>query len=1405
MKQLLATILLVITATFATYDAKASHQSAVDIYYNYVSPLTYEVHLIIYRDCSGIQNSPSEGMSAYSASLNQCINFTVDTVGISPNAQEVGDLCPNIPSQCDNPSSIFLGYQEWHYSGVIVLPAVAPDWYFIWTSCCRNSPINITGGSMGVWAFLNNVARPINNSPRLLVKPVPYVCVNQAQTYQNGPFDPDNDSVYFTNNHPLANASCNDLYDTIQYIGGYSSDSIITTTAAGPYIINPFTGAANFTPTIVGPFVLGFIAWDIDRFTFDTIGAIMRDVQINIVNCAAPPPLAAPVISTIGDTNKFIACPGTTINFQAIGISIAQSNNLFGSANNTITCPGSTITFTPNNGADTVVANFSWTPQNSDAGPHTLLITWSDSTCTVSQPLVLKAFTVIQIIVLEGVSAPDVTVCPFQDSVFIQGYAPPTMNQFNWSILTPTPGDIAIGSPTSLGTNVKVVSANFSGATFAIVLEGNPPLSATCPNKDTVFVTVRDSIKFNTNGPYNNKCVNDVYNMNITVSPNSVTGGAFQWSPTTYLSNPNSGITNCTPPGNVDYELYYTDLFGCKDTLDVPVSTVGVRPFVTAAASKNPVCPNEPIVLYAGSSGQSCGITTTPCDSGATNSYYQVGNGNLVNANFSPFYVSGINSGYRTQILYRIEDLKAGGMEPGNIKGLKFNVIANNNTNPLQNVIIKLGCTQLSELNPANGFVSGLSQVYTASSVTPTTGEYEIVIPAGGNYFWDGKSNLILELCYSTPPLSGGTPISVGSTLTSYNSVLTADANIGAAVPCNFAYPAINVNAVRANVKFLLCKTPPFKYAWTPAGLLSDPALFNPLVTNGISTNTVFTLTASDATTATCSASSIVNLWIDTSGIVTADVSERHLCYPGLVTLQASPVGNPPPYSCGATNYVTVGTPNTFNLGATAANGSSLIGLFNPGTAGVKMQYLVTKAELDALFGAPANTPFMLDQLRLNVTNLPTVTNFARFTINVACVGASLTGLAGLATPQFTTVYVNNNFNVLNGVNTFNFNAPYLWNGFDNLIVEICYQSPQPVFFGILDQYTTGGLNQMVVATTTSPGCDLPISGSFTLSQFNSKPRTTFRATRVVPRPFDYAWTGPSTAPYIYDSTKQNTLAYIPESGVYTVGLYNASGCLREDTVLVRLETHDVTVQPYDTTICPGDNFKAFVTGTGTGKYPVYQWLPTTGILCPTCTLTEVRPPSPIVYQIIRKDEFNCYDTATLDIKFYPKPNVVITNGDSLVIPINSEVALNAVGASIYSWAPTWHLNNPNIPNPLLQPQESGLYYAYGIDTSGCRNYDSIWIQVDPYNPIALPTVFSPNGDGRNDLFRVWNLREEKIQEFRVFNRFGNEVYNSIDNRGWDGRLNGKDCDMDTYTYIVRIAYANGDVKVRKGDVLLMR
>ncbi|HMR19390.1 MAG TPA: gliding motility-associated C-terminal domain-containing protein [Sphingobacterium sp.] len=85
---------------------------------------------------------------------------------------------------------------------------------------------------------------------------------------------------------------------------------------------------------------------------------------------------------------------------------------------------------------------------------------------------------------------------------------------------------------------------------------------------------------------------------------------------------------------------------------------------------------------------------------------------------------------------------------------------------------------------------------------------------------------------------------------------------------------------------------------------------------------------------------------------------------------------------------------------------------------------------------------------------------------------------------------------------------------------------------------------------------------------------------------------------------------------------------------------------------------------------------------------------------------------------------------------------------------------------------------------------------------LFVPNVITPNGDGRNDTFKIAGLESFMSKKLLVFNRFGNEVYRSED---YQNDWNGEGLNEGTYFYYLELVDWTGNVHHDRGYVLLAR
>jgi gliding motility-associated-like protein len=263
--------------------------------------------------------------------------------------------------------------------------------------------------------------------------------------------------------------------------------------------------------------------------------------------------------------------------------------------------------------------------------------------------------------------------------------------------------------------------------------------------------------------------------------------------------------------------------------------------------------------------------------------------------------------------------------------------------------------------------------------------------------------------------------------------------------------------------------------------------------------------------------------------------------------------------------------------------------------------------------------------------------------------------------------------------------------------------------------------------------------------------------------------------------------------------------CTLRDSVLVSvLDKTDIRVE--DVEVCVGDSIRLNATGNARN----FQW-------SPSKYLDNAQSASPIafvknntVFTVIGQTGTCAADTVSLTVKVRQLPEIQMDNY-KMFVP-NDQIKLHAIVemplSHQYAWWPTQGLSCVNCPDPIASPVEPLTYHVSVTDDFGCTNTDSIRLRLSTNcteDDIFLPTAFTPNGDGKNDVLYARSLSSIKL--FRVYNRWGEMVFESNDKAtGWDGTYKGKALNRDVFTYYVEGRCRMDDRPIfKKGDVTLLR
>ena len=178
--------------------------------------------------------------------------------------------------------------------------------------------------------------------------------------------------------------------------------------------------------------------------------------------------------------------------------------------------------------------------------------------------------------------------------------------------------------------------------------------------------------------------------------------------------------------------------------------------------------------------------------------------------------------------------------------------------------------------------------------------------------------------------------------------------------------------------------------------------------------------------------------------------------------------------------------------------------------------------------------------------------------------------------------------------------------------------------------------------------------------------------------------------------------------------------------------------------------------------------------------------------------------TAFVNITVYPVP---IANAESSVtISIGSSTTLSASGGGTYLWTPSTGLSCITCQYPVASPQQTTTYYLTVTNASGCTSMDSVIVTVViKCSDLFVPTAFSPNGDGENDIFYIDGTC---IKTFllQIYDRWGEKVFETDNiNKGWDGFFHGKQMDPGVFFLSVDVALTDETVFTGKKNLSLIR
>ena len=289
-------------------------------------------------------------------------------------------------------------------------------------------------------------------------------------------------------------------------------------------------------------------------------------------------------------------------------------------------------------------------------------------------------------------------------------------------------------------------------------------------------------------------------------------------------------------------------------------------------------------------------------------------------------------------------------------------------------------------------------------------------------------------------------------------------------------------------------------------------------------------------------------------------------------------------------------------------------------------------------------------------------------------------------------------------------------------------------------------------------------------------------------------------------STNEQTLYLSP--GTHNVKLICESniGCrgIEADSTFTVLEKPHIQLSINDSCV----NRTIVYSASSVGSNPVTKWFWDTGngytLGAQSLHRMFIKEGNHPV-SLIGQTAGGCKDTIIRPFRIYQNHSYA---GNDTIVAIGQPVFLFAGGGSTvnYSWSPALGLSDAHIENPVAVLDKDQLYELRSMSVYGCDGYSKILIQRFKGPELFIPSAFTPNGDGNNDVLRVFPVGMKSFLSFDVYNRFGVCLFHTSDwHQGWNGTFRGMKTDPGNYVVVARAHDYKGKLILKKLNVILIR
>lgn len=308
---------------------------------------------------------------------------------------------------------------------------------------------------------------------------------------------------------------------------------------------------------------------------------------------------------------------------------------------------------------------------------------------------------------------------------------------------------------------------------------------------------------------------------------------------------------------------------------------------------------------------------------------------------------------------------------------------------------------------------------------------------------------------------------------------------------------------------------------------------------------------------------------------------------------------------------------------------------------------------------------------------------------------------------------------------------------------------------------------------------------------------------RTISNADNFSWTPTSS---LDDPTLKMPFASPSVTTKYYVTA-TTGACVYIDSILLTVRIAPIPDAGDDIAVCYGKTIQ--LSGSGGIRY---QWSPATHFISPTTSQNpDVKARENISYYLMVTDINNCRSLLPDTVNVSVTEAVRIFAGNDTIAAIGQPIQLNVretgqAGVTRYSWTPASLLSNGNIFNPIASLTADQRFLVTGTTAAGCEGMDDILVKVYKGPEIYVPSGFTPNNDGLNDVLKPIPVGIKVLRYFRVYNRWGQLIFSTQEpGKGWDGRYRGMEQTSGTFVWMAEGIDYKGNTVTRRGTVSILR